>query len=342
MVIKVWGLYNIFMRQNKTLKILLILTLILLIIGTISFYAIGGEGVWESFYLTLIILLTHFFHRVELPMGLQIIVLLLIFGSFIIIAYILKLAAEFIFEGQLSEGVKKRKMEKKVAKLSDHYIICGYGRVGKQVAQELSDEGVGFVVIDRNPVETYEADKNGFMIVEGDPIKEEILQKAGIAKAKGLLACLGDDTDNLFLTLTAKSVNQGIYIVARASEEESVSKLEKAGADRVALPYQIGGYHMAAVALRPAVVDFLDVIVDGKHTELQIEEVNVERGSSLIGRKIGDVLSRKKTGATVLAINKRTGASKINPGGDETLERGDQLIIMGTRVQLELILKEFA
>jgi voltage-gated potassium channel len=336
------GLYNIIMRQKRTLTILLFLTLILLIIGTLSFYTLGGEGIWESFYVTLTILLTHFYHKVDFPVGLQLVILLLIFGSFIIIAYVLKLAAEFLFEGQLSEGVKKRKMEKKVLKLTDHYIICGYGRVGKQVAQELSDEGVDFVVIDRNPVETYEADKEGYRIVEGDPIKEEVLQKAGIIKAKGLLACLGDDTDNLFLTLTAKSVHPDIYIVARASEEESVSKLEKAGADRVALPYQIGGYHMAAVALRPAVVDFLDVIVDGKHTELQIEEVNVERGSRLVGHKVSDVLSRKKTGATVLAINKRTGASKINPSGDEVLDRGDQLIIMGTRAQLELILKEFA
>lgn len=330
------------MRQKKTLSILSILTLILLFIGTGSFYFIAGEGIWDSFYSTITILLTHFYHKVDFPFSLQLVILLLIVGSFIIIAYILKLAAEFIFEGQLSEGVKKRKMEKKVAKLTDHYIICGYGRVGKQVAQELADEGVDFVVIDRNPVETYEANKDGYKIVEGDPIKEEILQKAGIAEAKGLLACLGDDTDNLFLTLTAKSVHPDLYIVARASEEESVSKLEKAGADRVALPYQIGGYHMAAVALRPAVVDFLDVIVDGKHTELQIEEVNVEKGSGLVGRKVADVLSRKKTGATVLAINKRNGASKINPSGEEIIDRGDQLIIMGTRAQLELILKEFS
>jgi voltage-gated potassium channel len=329
------------MRQKKTLSILLILTLILLLIGTFSFYFLAGEGIWESFYVTLTILLTHFYHKVEFPITLQLVILLLIFGSFIIIAYVLKYFAEFIFEGQLSEGVKKRKMDKKISKLADHYIVCGYGRVGKQVAEELSDEGVDFVVIDKNPLETYEAEKKGFIAIEGDPIKEEILQRAGISRAKALLACLGDDTDNLFLTLTAKSVSSELYIVARASEDESVSKLEKAGADRVSLPYQIGGYHMAAVALRPAVVDFLDVIVDGKHTELQIEEINVDKGSSLVGRKVCDVLSRKKTGVTVLAINKRTGASKINPGGDEIVERGDQLIMMGTRAQLELILKEF-
>lgn len=329
------------MRQKKTLSILLILTLILLFIGTISFYFLAGEGFWESFYVTLTILLTHFYHKVEFPLLLQLVILLLIFGSFIIIAYVLKYFAEFIFEGQLSEGVKQRKMNKKLAKLENHYIVCGYGRVGKQVAEELSDEGVDFVVIDRNPLETYEAQKTGFKFVEGDPIKEEILQRAGVVRAKALLACLGDDTDNLFLTLTAKSIKPDIYIVARASEQESVSKLEKAGADRVSLPYQIGGYHMAAVALRPAVEDFLDVIVDGKHTELQIEEINVEKGSKLVGRKVGEALSRKKTGVTILAINKRTGASKISPSGEEMINSGDQLIMMGTKVQLEYILKEF-
>lgn len=330
------------MDRGKTLKILLLWTLALLSIGTISFNLFGGENFWDSFYLTITILLSHFYHKIDLPIILQIIILFLILGSFIIIAYVLKYSAEFIFEGQLSEGRKKRRMEKKIATLKDHYIVAGFGRVGKQVSEELSDEGVSFVVIDQNPVETYAAEKHGFVTVDGDPIKEETLIKAGVKEAKSLLACLGSDTDNLFLTLTAKSLNPDIYIVARASEEENVSKLEKAGADRVALPYQIGGYHMAAVALRPAVVDFLDVIVDGKHTELQIEEINIDRGSFMIGHHIADYLSRKKTGATVLAINKHDGTSKINPAGDEIMERGDQLIVMGTKVQLEKILKELA
>jgi voltage-gated potassium channel len=328
------------MDRQRTIRLLLIWTLVLLSLGTASFYFIGGEGLWDSFYLTITVLLSHFYHKLELPYSLQLIVLFLILGSFIIIAYVLKFAAEFIFEGQLSEGRKKRKMEKKISKLEGHYIVCGYGRVGRQVAEELADEGSEFVVIDRNPVETLDASKEGFLIVEGDPIKEESLKRAGIGKAKALLACLGDDTDNLFLTLTAKSLNPNVYIVARASEEENVSKLEKAGADRVALPYQIGGYHMAAVALRPAVVDFLDVIVDGKHTELQIEEINVERGSKLVGQKIGEYLSRKKTGAIVLAVNKYNGNSKINPSPEEIVDRGDQLIMMGNRKQLDLILRE--
>jgi voltage-gated potassium channel len=308
----------------------------------ISGFMLGGFGLWKATYATTIILLSHFKHGLDEPLWEQLLTIFLVIGSYFILAYIIKGAAEYLFGGEYKEKRRKKKMEKIISKLSDHYIVCGYGRVGRQVAEELKAEGVDFVVIDRNPVETYDAGKAGYAVVEGDPTKEETLAKAGVNRAKALLACLGDDTDNLFLTLTAKSINPELYIVARASEDESVGKLEKAGADRVALPYQIGGYHMAAVALRPAVVDFLDVIVDGKHTELQIEEINVERGSKLVGQKIGDILSRKKTGATVLAINKHNGASKINPSGEETINSQDQLIIMGTRSQLELILKEYA
>jgi len=330
------------MDRSKTLKTLLILTSILLVLGTLSFSIVEGRGAWDSFYITLTILLSHFYHEVNFPLSIQLVILIEIFGSFIIIAYVLKLAAEYLFEGQLKEKVKKRKMDKKIAKMEGHYIVAGYGRVGKQVAEELADEGVDFVVIDRNPVDTYAAGKKGYVTVDGDPIKEETLKTAGVERAKTLIAALGDDTDNLFLVLTVKSLRPDIYVVSRASDEESVSKLEKAGADRVSMPYQIGGYHMAAVALRPAVVDFLDVIIDGKHSELQIEEINIDRGSHLVGRKIGEYLSRKKTGATVLAINKKSGATKVNPPGDEVIERDDQLIVMGTKAQLETILSEIA
>lgn len=325
--------------QEKLLRRLVITLIVFIIFGTLGFY-IAGHDLWISFFSTVIILLSHFKHGIEEPIGEQILTISLILGSYFIFAYIIKGAAEYFFGGQFKESRRKKKMAKAIEKMKDHYIVCGYGRVGKQVAQELKDEGVEFVVVDRNPVETYDATKGGMVTVEGDPIKEDTLKQAGIANAKSLLAALGDDTDNLFLTLTARSLNPDLYIVARASEEENVSKLEKAGADKVALPYQIGGYHMAAVALRPAVVDFLDVIVDGKHTELQIEEINVEKGSKLIGLPMGEYLSKKKTGATVLAVNKADGVSKINPDGNEIVHRGDQLIVMGTRAQLEQILNE--
>jgi len=328
------------MRKDHPLRKLFNIFLVLFTIGFFGFFLLGYD-VWHSFYQTTIILLSHFKHGVdETPLE-QMLTIGLIIGSYFVIAYIIRDAAEYLFEGQFSENRRRNRMRKKVEHMKDHYIVAGFGRVGKQVAEELKDEGVDFVVLDRDPTHRKEAEKRGLIFIEGDPTKEETLRSAKIQNAKSLLAALGTDTDNLFLTLTAKSLNPDIYIVARASEEENVEKLEKAGADRVTLPYQIGGYHMAAVALRPAVVDFLDVIVDGKHTELQVEEVSAERGSSMVGSRIADFFSRKQNGITVLAINRRDGSSKINPSGDEVINRDDQLIIMGTKAQLEKILAEF-
>lgn len=327
------------MKTRSPLEKLFSIFLMLLMLGFWGFLILGYDA-WHSFYQTVIILMSHFKHGVEESVFEQILTIFLIIGSYLVFAYIIRVAAEYLFEGQFSENRRKNKMKKRVEAMKDHYIVAGFGRVGKQVAEELNDEGVEFVVLDRDPAMRKEAEKRSFAFIEGDPVKEETLKQAGIDKAKSLLAALGTDTDNLFLTLTAKALNPGIYLVARASEEENVPKLEKAGADRVALPYQIGGYHMAAIALRPAVVDFLDIIVDGKHAELQVEEIRAERGNSMVGAKILDIFPRKKGGVTVLAINRRDGSSKINPSGEEIITRDDQLIIMGTRVQLEKLLAE--
>ncbi len=327
------------MKSKGPLAKLFSIFLVLFMLGFWGFLVLGYDA-WHSLYQTVIILLSHFKHGVEEPAFEQVLTIFLIIGSYLVFAYIIRVAAEYLFEGQFSENRRKNKMKKRIEAMENHYIVAGFGRVGRQVAEELSDEGVKFVVLDRDPGIRKEAEKRGFAFIEGDPVKEDTLKKAGIDKAKSLLAALGTDTDNLFLTLTAKSLNPSIYLVARASEEENVPKLEKAGADRVALPYQIGGYHMAAIALRPAVVDFLDIIVDGKHAELQVEEIKAERGNGMVGAKIIDIFPRKKGGVTVLAINRRDGSSKINPSGEEIITRDDQLIVMGTRVQLEKLLAE--
>lgn len=325
-------------RSKHVLRRLTIILILIVVFGVTSFMLLGKEP-WQAFYLTIIILLSHFEHGEGNPLGIQILTIILVIGSYFVLAYIIKGAAEYLFGGSFKENRRKKKMTKAISKMKDHYIVCGFGRVGKQVAQELAYEDVDFIVVDRSAERAKEAEAKGYVVVEGDPIKESVLKKAEVGQAKALISALGEDTDNLFLTLTARSMNPEIFIVSRASSQENVSKLKKAGANKVSLPYQIGGYHMAGVALRPAVVDFLDVINDGRHAELQIEEMNIERGSDLVGQKIVDVFSREKSGITVLAVNKVNGGTKINPSGDETIERDDQLILMGTREQLENITK---
>lgn len=224
---------------------------------------------------------------------------------------------------------------KNINKMKDHYIVCGFGRVGTQVVEELFHDGSDFIIIDRDPRESKNAAEKGYNAICADPTMEETLIKANIENAKALITCLGEDTDNLFVTLTARSLNPNIYIVARANYEENIPKFEKSGANRVATPYQIGGYHMATMALRPGVLDFLDVIVDSRHDELEVEEIEVPRNSFLIGKTISAGISRDKTGVTILAINHKDGSSKVNPLGTELIHLGDKLIVMGNKEQLE-------
>ncbi|HBG81355.1 TPA: hypothetical protein DDW69_00760 [candidate division CPR2 bacterium] len=324
-------------EEKRNLKLVLLLFIFLLLGGTIGFVYFRGMDVPSAFYQTLIVLLTHFFHEVNEPWSVRILILILMVGSLIMIAYLFKVFAQYIFEGTLGDNIRRRRMKKDIEELKDHYIVCGCGRVGQQIVHELNNEGVEFIVVDRNEKVFENKIAKGAMYIAKDPTFEDNLREAGIYSAKCLIAALGEDTDNLLLTLAARSLNPKLYIVARCNLDENTSKMEKAGADRVAMPYQIGGYHMATMAMRPAVVDFLDVIIDSKHDELQVEEVKVDEDSPLVGHKLTEYLSRKKTGVTVLAINRFDGTSVVNPSGDQVVYSKDKLIIMGTKKQLEEI-----
>ncbi len=323
--------------QNDVIKVLFLLFIILLTFGTVGFMLLNGDSIWNAFYQSILILLTHFFHKANQPFNVEILILLLIFGSYIIVAYVIKFAAEYLFEGTFKENRKRRAMKKTIEDCHDHYIICGYGRVGKQIAEELSDEKKKFIVIDRDPKEAKNADDNGFLVINGDPTEEKTLLKAGILKAKSVIVVPGSEVDSLYIVLSARSLNPDVFIIARAEREEGIAKIMKAGANKVAMPAQIAGYHMATMALRPAVVDFLNVIVDGKHDELQIEELQIGPKSEYINRPVSFYLSQVENCVSILAINRVDGTSKVNPAGNEILTLNDRLILMGTRQQLEKV-----
>ncbi|MCL4387047.1 MAG: NAD-binding protein [Patescibacteria group bacterium] len=329
------------MRRERNIGIIFLLFLLLVFLGTIGFIVLKDMPPWLAFYQTSHLLLSHFYdYKGEAEsFGIQVLTLILITGSLIIVVYIFKLFGDYFLGGALKQRIKEMNINKSIANLKDHFIVCGYGRVGKQVAEEFNNEKVKFVIIDRDKNELALADKKGYLYIVGDPTNEENLISAKIDKAKGLVAALGEDADNLFLTMSARSFNTDIFIVARANEEVNVKKFEKAGADRVALPYKIGGYHMGTMALRPAVVDFLDVIVDGNHKELQVEEVVVPPTSELVGQSIVERIPKGKTRVTILAINKADGRSIINPSGNDVLEANDKLIVLGTKNNLESVFK---
>lgn len=326
------------LNPNTQLKKILIILLTIIVFGSVS-YSLLGHSFPDAVYITIIVMLSHFIHGLEDNSYEKVLEILLILSSYFILAYVIKSAAEYMFSGTFIENRRKRKMTKKIDSMKNHYILCGYGRVGKQIAHELSIEKVNFVVIDRKKEVVRQAIEDGYIAIEGNPVDEETLLKSNIKKAKSLIAALGVDSDNIFLVLTAKSLSPSLYIVARSSNEENVQKLEKAGANKVTLPYRIGGYHMAAEALRPAVIDLLDIIVDGDRSEIQVEQLMIGKKSKLANKEICKVIN-KKSGIVTLAINKNNGNTKINPSKNELLEDGDQLILMGAKDQLNDFMKK--
>jgi voltage-gated potassium channel len=319
--------------SNRTLWGLVGLAAGLVIFGTVGLMLTDHLDLGEAFYATILLLLTHYAHHDFATVPARIIQLILIISSLGAIAYLLKWMAEYMMG--LSSNVRRIRMKAKVEKLKNHYIVCGLGRVGAQIAREMAHEGVAFVALDRDPAKVEAVASEGYLTMVLDSTDEAALHLAGIDRATGLVACLGEDSANLLVTLAARSLNPNLYIVARANRSENEVKLKRAGADRVALPYQIGGYHMASMALRPNVVDYMDVVSAGGATsDLQVEEMVVGERSSLAGHSLGQTLAEGQVGATVIAINGADGTSRVRPTGQERIYPGDRLIILGSKHDL--------
>ena len=302
-------------------------------VGTVGFSLFAKITLPEALYATILLLLTHFDHRGFTDLPSRILVIIMILSSFGLVAYLLKWFAEYMMG--LSDNVRRRRVKVKIDKLKNHYIVCGLGRVGYQVAREMHNEGVAFVALDRDPAKVEEALAAGFLAMTLDSSDEESLKTVGIERAAGLVAGLGEDSLNLFIVLAARSLNPNLLIVARANRSENEVKLKRAGANRVALPYQIGGYHMASMALRPNVVDYMDIVSSKNGTaDLEVEEMVVSQSSPLSGHRLGKMLVEGEIGATVIAINGADGTSRVRPTGKEIIYPGDRLIILGSKPDL--------
>lgn len=252
------------------------------------------------------------------------------------IAYTGGRAAQLIFETQI---YRRRKMSKKVEHLSNHFIVCGYGRMGRFICEELAEAKVDFVVIENNAEKIDKLISRGLMFVNGDATRDDILVSAGIKKAKGLVAVLSSDAENVFATLSSKVLNPELYVVARAVEEETESKLVKAGASRVVKPYEIGGTRMAELLLRPGVIEFIDSIAREKNVDLNIEEVIVHPDSLLINKTLTELPIRKEMNIIIVSIYKSSGKFIYNPLSSAKIEAGDKLIAIGESSSLEKLNK---
>lgn len=311
----------------------------LLMIGTLGYMWIEGWGFLEALYMVIITVATVGFREVHplSPAGMVFTMVLIVFGI-LTISYIVRLFSEYILELKLEERFNNR-MTNSIKHLQDHQVICGYGRVGQEVARELSAEEVPFVVIEKDPTLVVSCTADGYLCVEGDASDEEILQAAGILHAKGFISCLGDDSATVLAIITAKGLNTDLFIVARANNDINANKLMKIGANRVVSPHQIGGFRMAGFALNPTVADFLDDVQDLSNQEVQINDIIISNNSPMAGHTIADKLSNRTYGVTVLAIHKPNGEAIINPIGDTHMEAGDRLILLGTRERLSDVLK---
>ncbi len=316
--------------DNFWKKLIPVLSLVVSIIafGTAGYMVIEGWNFLDSIYMTITTITTVGFREVhDLSRTGTVFTIVLIVGGVGTALYAFTAGARFILEGEIQKIFGRKKLEKKIKELKDHYIICGYGRIGKIIARELQEEGVKFVVIEKDPKNLDE--KEEALLLVGDATRDHTLKGAGIESARGLISVLPNDAENLFVVLSARVLSPNILIVSRAVEEGSEQKLLRAGANKVVSPYHIGGLRMAHTVLKPTVVDFIEFTTRSGNIELQMQEVTVQEGSRLIGMSLESCEVGDDMGAIIVAIKQATGETRFNPTHQSVIKAGDILIVLG-------------
>jgi len=316
------------------------LVLLVASFGTAGYMTIERWDFIDSLYMTVITLASVGFKEIhDLSLIGRIFTIILIIGGVGSVAYALSAGAKIILEGELQEVYGRRRLEKKIKELSNHYIVCGYGRMGKIICRELNEKHIPFVVIEK--LQDIDKGDDDLLICPGDATKDEVLKEVGIERAKGLISVLPTDAENLFVVLSARVLNPKLTIVARAGEEGSEQKLLRAGADKVVSPYHIGGLRIAHTVLKPAVVDFIEFATKSGNIDLQMEEVSIGENSQLVGKTLDESGIGRELGIIIVAIRKPNGDMMFNPTFRSAIREGDMLIALGEISKLK-ILEELA
>jgi voltage-gated potassium channel len=310
--------------------------------GTVGFRHTLDEGWYDAFYRAVVTVSLFGLDSRPEGGGAEALTLFLVFAGVAIFAYLGALIVEAITRGVVTGAIAERRRRRTIDQLRDHYIICGYGRVGRQVGDEFNDAGVTFVVLDFNPDALEEAQVKKVLYVEGNGTEDEDLAAAGLARARGLVASSDSDSDNLYITLSARNQRPNLFIVARASDADAAKKLRLAGADRVVEPYSTAGREMAKLVLKPQVAAFLDAASATGGPDLRFEEIVVDASSRQTGRSIKELDIRGRTGALIIALRKRDGTFDTTPNPDVLIEDGDVMICVGTPSELLLLEELFA
>jgi len=304
--------------------------LVLVTIGTGGFMLIEQWRLLDALYMTVITLGTVGFKEVhDLSDAGKLFTMGLIVVGVSVLGYIVGSLAQIMFEGQIQRVIGRKKVEKMIDALSDHYIICGYGRIGSLICKEFKANDLPFVVVEKDMETSERLDEEGYLHMKGDATLDETLLRAGIRRAKGLISVVTSDTENVYITLTARGLNPDLYILARSGEEGSDIKLKRAGANKVVSPYIIGGSRMAQSILRPNVVDFIEIATGSEHMDLQMEEITLPDHSAFVGETLVSSGFRKEIGVIIVGIKKNHGKMVFNPHSQSKIEAGDTLIVLG-------------
>jgi len=325
------------MKNKRKLALILLFLLLILITGVVGYMILLHVGIVDALYMTVITISTVGYGEVGVMTDTaKLFSILIIFAGLATVGYGVTTLVSFFFEGELRDAWRRKRMETKIQELKDHYIVCGAGEVGRTVISSLKDNGASFVVIEENEKQAEELEAADILTVLGDATSEDTLQKAGIARAKGIVCALPADSQNVFIVLTARQMNDSIYIVSKAVEPSAHSKLMKAGANKTISPNEIGGQRIAALLLRPSVISFLDVITRAGDVTLDLEEVVIPEKSTLAGKKLSEAKIPEQTGLIILALKRKDSAKfKFNPGSGTVVQAGDTMVVLGTAKQAE-------
>lgn len=324
--------------MNKTRNFIFAATMLILVLsmGTAGYMILERWNFLDSLYMTVITISTVGFSEVK-PVSDQgrILTMTILVSGLGVLGYLVGSLTRTLVEGQLLEVMGRKRLERQIKALKDHYIICGYGRVGRIICQEIKRaRPTSLVVIDKESYVTTKVEQDGHLYILGDATDEECLFRAGIRSAKGLATALDSEADNVYITLSAKGLNPKIFIIARAGRIGSEKKLLQAGADHVVSPHQIGGYRMAQALLRPNVTEFIDFATHDPGTGMGMEEIQVRPNSKLANVALVDSGIRKELDLIIVAIKKADGTMLFNPASHTTVQIGDTLIALGQRSSL--------
>lgn len=313
----------------------ILLLVIVIAGGTGGYVVIEGWGGWDAFYMTMITVTTVGYREIH-PMSRagEFFTSLLLVAGVGTLFYTATLVMALLVEGELHQRWRGRRLDRMVDNLSNHFIVCGFGRIGAVVADEFARQHVPFVIVERDPERVRAAVEAGYLAFEADSSNEEVLKRAGILHARGLIAAVGTDAENVYTVLSARLLKPDLFILGRAETDDAHRKLVRAGADRVVSPYHIGALQLVQTALRPAVVDFMHVATSSDSLDLSMEQVRIDGTSALAGRSILDANLRQRFGVIVVGIQRADGTMEFNPSPDVVIRGGDHLVVLGRPASL--------